>query len=355
MATQAAQIADLMAFTLSQYRKGKWTDNMSNYQRTIAFKNIFTKKKAMDDDGHGTSVTFNLLTDTNGSFRFVGLYFTTQLGINGNVTQGSIPWRGWTYNWYCDGAEAQMNGGPERIVNIMRTRYIQAVGDMVKGIERALWRVPASTDDTSVYGIPYYIVKSATAATYANADGFNGATPSGYTTVAGISPTTFPRWSNYTDAYTIISKDDLIRKMRRAMRKTDWMPLVDGQSIDTVGTGTGLYMNDPTYGSFVEVAESQNDDLGPDVASMEGKVQFKGTVLEPVPALDDDTTNPVYGVDWSTMGFTRMAGFWEKEIPIEKNPQQPTVAATHFVTRTNLLCTDRRKNFVISNGTTMPT
>lgn len=355
MATQATNIADLMAFTLTQYRRKKWTDNMSQYQRTIAFKQIFTKKKAMGDDGGGTSVTFNILTDTNGSFRFVGLYFTSVLAPPGPVVQGSIPWRGWTYNWSVDGAEPKMNSGAEQIVDILKTRYFQAVGDMVKGTEQALWRVPASTDDESVYGVPYYIVKSATAATTANADGFNGLVPSGYTTVAGINPTTYPRWANYADAYTIVSKDDLVRKLRRAAEFTDWMPLIDGEPIDTLGDGIGFYTNYPVYGSMVEIAESQNENLGPDIASMEQKVMFRRTKMDWVQELNRDTTGPVYGVDWSTMGFVRLNGWWEKEIKVPLNPVQPTVASTHFVTRTNLLCIDRRKNFVLSTGTTMPT
>jgi len=354
MATQAVNIADLMAFTLSQYRKKKWTDYMSGYQKTIAFKQIFTRKKAMGDDGGGVAVTFNILMDTNGSFRFVGLYFLSVLAPPAQVVQGSIPWRGWTYNWSVDGAEPKMNSGSEQIVDILKTRYFQAVGDMVKGTEQALWRVPAITDDESVFGIPYYVVKSATAATFANADGFNGTVPSGYTTVAGINPTTFPRWSNYADVYSVVSKDDLVRKLRRAAEYADFMPLVDGESIDKVGEGYGFYTNYAVYGAMVEVAESQNDNLGSDIASMENRVQFRRTRMDWVPELNRDTTGPIYGIDWTTMGFVRLNGYWEKEIKVPLNPQQPTVASTHFVTRTNLLCTDRRKNFVLSTGTTMP-
>ncbi len=355
MAIQAANIADLMQFTLTQYKRHKFTDNMSPYQKTIAFKRIYRQKKAKSEDGDGTSITFNMLTDTNGSFRFVGLAFTSVLNPPANGTQGSIPWRGWTYNWWVDGAEPKMNGGPAQILDILKTRYFQAVGSMILGVERALWRVPATTDDTSVLGIPYYIVKSATAATYANNDGFNGLVPSGYTTVAGINPTTYPRWANYSDAYTAVAKDDLVRKMRRMCEKTDFMPLVDDEPTYTTGMDEGLYTNYPVYGAFVEVAESQNDDLGPDIASMERRVLFNRSKLDWLPALEDDTTNPVYRVNWADMYAARLNGWWEKQIKIDINPQQPTVASTHWVTRTNLLCTDRRKQGVISNGTTMPT
>jgi hypothetical protein len=354
MAIQAANIADLMTFTLTKYKRNKFTDLMSGYQKTIAFKRVYTKNKVADDD-NGTSITFNLVTDTNGSFRFVGLGFTAILAQNPAALQGTVPWRGWTYNFWADGAEGIMNSGSERIMDHLKVRYFQAVGDMVKGIEKALWRVPATTDDTSILGIPYYVVKSATAATYANADGFNGTVPSGYTTVAGINPTTYPRWSNYADAYTVISKDDLIRKARRMCEKTDFTPLVDDEPIYDTGMDEGHYMNYPTYAGLVEVAESQNDDLGPDVASMDGgKIMFRRAKLDWLPALEDDTTNPWYAIQWKDMYTARLRGYFDKQIEVRVNPQQPTVSSTHFVSRANLICTNRRSQGVLSTGTSMP-
>lgn len=355
MATQAANIADLMMFTLSQYKRYKFTDNMSGYQSTIAFKRIYRQKKAKTEDGDGTSITFNILNNTNGSFRFVPMAFTAVLNPPVGGAQGTIPWRRWTYNWWIDGAEPKMNGGPAQILDIMKTRYFEAVGDMIVGVEKALWRVPAVTDDLTILGIPYYLVKSATAATFANNDGFNGLVPSGYTTVAGIVPVAGPKgYSNYTDAYTVVAKDDLVRKMRRMCEKTDFKPLVDDEPVYDTGMDEGLYTNYPVYGAFVEVAESQNDDLGPDIASMEQRVMFNRSKLDWLPALEDDTTNPVYRVDWSQMYAARLNGWWEKMIKIEVNPQQPTVTSTHWVTNTNLMCTDRRRQGVISNGTGLP-
>ena len=355
MAVQPTDVQDLMTFTLSHYKRGQFTDLMSPYQKTTAFKRILKKHKS-DDAEDGVTITFNLLTQTNGSFRFVGLAPTVTLTPPGGALQGTIPTRGWTWNWWVDKQEPQMNSGMAQLLSLMKTRYFQGAGDMITGVERALWRVPAASDNTTMYGIPYYVVKSATAATYANNDGFNGTVPSGYTTVANINPTTYPRWSNYADAYTVVSKDDLVRKMRRMCEKTDFMPLVDGEPVYAVGDDYGMYMNYNTYGALVELAESQNDDLGEDVASMDGgRVMFRRTKLDWLPVLEDDTTNPFYSINWKTMRFARLKGWWEKEIYVPLNPQQPTVEAYHHFTRGNLCCWDRRQNGVISNGTTMPT
>lgn len=353
--TPVALVADLMSDTLARYKRNRWTDLMSALQKTIAFKEIYRPKKTMDEDSGGTSINFQLLTDTNGSFRFVGLAYTAVLSPPSADLQGSIPWRGWTYNWWFDAAEPAINAGDARIIDIMRTRYYKAVGSMIEGVEAQLWRLTAATDDTAIYGIPNYVVKSATVATDANNFGFNGLAPSGYTTVAGINPTTYERWRNYTDTYSVVSKDDLIRKLRRAAEYTKFMPLVPGEPLLDAGGGYGWYMNYITYGALVEAAEGQNDDLGEDVASMDGgKVMFRGAKLDWNPMLREDTTNPVYGIDWSTMYAAKMPGWWEKETKIDINPQQPTVVSAHTTTRTNLICTNRRANCVISNGTTLP-
>src|SRR5437899_1509781 len=102
MGTAPTLVADLIVATLTKYKRDKWTDNRSNFQKTTAFKEIFRKKKAIDDDSGGVSITFNIATDTNGSFRFVGLGFTATLAPPGTLIKGTVPWGGWTYNWSFD-------------------------------------------------------------------------------------------------------------------------------------------------------------------------------------------------------------------------------------------------------------
>lgn len=353
MGVQAADIGDLITLTLPQFKRYKFTDISSDYQDTIAFKRVYSKKKTKNEDGDGTSIKFQLMTDTNGSFRFVGLGFTAQLAIPSTFIQGEVPWRGWTYNWSVDSAEPAMNGGPAKIYDIMKARYFQGKGDMIKGVEPALWRAASPSSD-DVFGLPNYIVKSNTAATYANNDGFNGLVPSGWSTVAGINPTNYPRWRNYATQYTVISKDDFVRKARRMAEKIKWKPLLEDMPTYDTGMDYGSYMNYQTYSGLVEVAEAQNDNLGGDVASMEGKLMFRRSKCDWTPALEPDTTNPFYMVDWSKVYAARMNGHWEKEIKIAVNPQQPTMTSVHVVTRTNIIMLDRRSSGVLATDTTMP-
>lgn len=352
MATQAANILDLTTISLPDLGKYMFTDLASDYQQTIALKRLWRKNKLNYDSG--PSVRFNVMTDTNGSFRFVGLAFTAVVDRPNIMTYGEVPWRGFTFNWGLDGAETVMNSGASKIIDLVKTLRISAMGSAVIGLERVLWRLTAATDDETVLGIPNYVVKSNTAATKANNDGFNGGAPSGYTTVAGLSPTTYPRWQNYATQYTLVTKDDLIRKMRRAARKTDFKPLVEDMPVYDTGKDYGWYSNYAVVSTLEEILESQNENLGDDVASMDGKVMFHRAAVEYVPELENDTTNPVYGIYWGEMFMMRLRDWWLKEIPVKVNPQQPTTEATHVVSRCNMLCRNRRRQSVIATGTSMP-
>jgi hypothetical protein len=351
-AIQGADFADLIVTTLNQLGRLKFTDLMSTYQNTIALKRLIKKSK-MTFEG-GPAVEFRVITDTNGSARAVGLAYVAISNIPNVMTFGQVPWRHVTWNWSMERRILAMNAGTaQKITDIIKVERVAAMGDAIKMFERFFWRVPATTDTLTPYGIPYYVVKSATAATSANADGFNGLVPAGYTTVAGLNPTTYPQWANYADAYTTVSKDDLIRKMRRACRYTEWTPLVDDIPQYSTGDDYGIYTNYPVMGAMEEILESQNENLGPDVASMDNKTVFQRTPITWVKELDLDTTNPVYGLNWGEMKTMGLTGEWMKETMVPVNPNQPTVQTTHTDCTYNLLCRNRRKQYVLSTGTSM--
>lgn len=349
---QAADIADLMTTTLRELGKLKFTDLMSNYQNTIALQRIMRKGKMTFNSG--TELQFNIITGHNNSARFVGLYAHDVIDVPNVMTIGQIPWRHVTWNWALDRRVIAMNRTPSKIVDMTKVQRIASFGAAIELFERSIWRVPATDDNTSIYGIPYYIVKSATAATKANNNGFNGTVPSGYSVVANLSPTTYERWRNYADAYTNVSKDDLIKKVRRAMYYTNFKPLVAGMPTYATGMDRAMYTNYEVLGQLEQLLENQNENLGNDLASKDGKAVIRRVDVEGVIELDEDTTNPVYGIDWSEMGAMGLRGEWMNETVEPKVSGQHTVAATFTDCSCNLYCRNRRKQFVISNGTSMP-
>ncbi len=351
MATlQATEIADLVTTTLNELGELKFTDIMSDYQNTIFLKRIAKKNKMTFDAG--PEVQWNLITDTNGSARGVGLYYTAIVNPTNVMTTGKMPWRHTTWNWGIERREIAMNRTPRKIVDLTKTRRIAAFGDAVKYFERRGWRCPAVTNEDDFHGIPYWIVKSNTAVSTNN--GFNGLVPSGYTLVGNINPSTQPRWANYAAQYTLVAKDDFVAKLWRAMTWTDFKPLVDDIPTYNLGDDYGLYTTYALIASLKQILESQNDNLGSDIDSMEGKVMMRRTPFTWVRELEDDTTNPVYGINWGVLHSMGLRGEWMHETPIPIMPNQPTVSATHTDCSHNLYCTDRRRLFVLATDTAMP-
>jgi hypothetical protein len=344
-------IGDLVTTTLAELGRAKFTDNMSDYQKTIALKRVFKKGKATFDSG--SSVSFNVIINHNNSARFVGLAAEDQVNAPDVMITGSVPWRNITWNWMMEFREPldEQRQRPHRGTDQDPPRRRDGLGrHQVRAV--ALAGPGHHRHVTSPYGIPYWVVKSNTATTTNN--GFNGNVPSGYTTVGGINPTTYPRWKNYATQYTNVTKDDLVRKWRRAATYCLFMPLVDDIPVYNTGDENQYLTNYAVLGVLEELLEAQNDDLGNDVASMDGKVIFRRIPVEWVPELDLDTTNPVYGINWGEFKVMGLRGAWMKETVQEEYPGQHTVTATHTDCTFNYFCRNRRRNFVLATDTTLP-
>ena len=110
----------------------------------------------------------------------------------------------------------------------------------------------------------------------------------------------------------------------------------------------GIYTNDDVIGLMEEILEAQNMNLGNELASKDGRVVFKSTPITYAPKLDTDSTDPVYMLDWKWLAIGVMAG-WENNL---SSPYM--VPGKHLVRRVdldaslNMVCTDPRKQTVIS-------
>jgi len=350
MPLQATAIADLVTTTINELGELKFTDIMSDYQNTIFLKRMVRKGKMTFRAG--PEVQWNLITDDNGSARGVGLYYTANVNPTNVMITGKMPWRYQTWNWGVDRREIAINRSPRKIVDLVKTRRIASFASAVKYFEQKGWRCPAVDDTTDFHGIPHWIVKSATAVTTNN--GFNGTVPSGYTTVGNINPSTYTRWANYAAPYTNLTKADFVAALWRAMTWTDFTPLVDGIPDYNTGNDYGLYTTYATIAGLKQILESQNDDLGYDLDPTEGRLVFRRTKMTWVRELENDTTGVVYGVNWGVLHAMGLQDEWMRETSIPVHSNQPTVAATHTDCAMNTYCTDRRRLFVLSTGTTMP-
>jgi hypothetical protein len=207
-------------------------------------------------EGGGYGCEFRFMNGTSGAARNVGLYSVDNVNVADRFVEGNVPWRHTETSYAFDAREPAMNKGREEGFRLIPARIHDAEVDLIKLIESDFWGRPSSSSDTvTPFGLGYWLVYSAT-------EGFNGGNQTGFTSGPGsISASTYTRWQNYTAQYTNITKTDLVRKMRKAAYKTNFMaprPSPGG----TPGSRYGYYTNYDVEEAFAEILEGQNQNLG---------------------------------------------------------------------------------------------
>lgn len=334
------ELADLVTTTQKNLGRGKWTDLSSDLQEYVAMPKLMKEKKVTFDGGQG--IQWNLLMNDNSQARNVGLMEVDQFNVVDGIKTANIPWRHSTTNYSVDGRAVSMNAASDtKIVDLVKVGRTQAWVALAKLMETNFWGKPtSSSDETTPYGIDYWVVKNATA-------GFNGGIPSGFSDVAGLSPTTYTRWKNYTDQYTNITKPDCLAKIRQALTKTNFRPPVEMAQYATENK-FGLYMNYDVLSALETLAENQNENLGNDLASKDGLVSIRRTLATYVPELDSDAQDPIYGINWGAFNFVFLKGWYMKEEKAYQHPLIHTSVVTNVDLTYNMRCVDRRKLFIVN-------
>ena len=347
MATQATNLADLVAMTQKDLGRPKYTEIATDLQSFTAFNELLNANRVELRSGY--QIQWDVMVRHAQSARNVGLGESDEVNIPDTMVQATADWRNTVASYAFIGQEIDFNRDPARIVDLVKQRRHSCMIGIAQIFEDNFWGPPvAASDDVTPWGINTWLVKNAST-------GFYGGAPSGYTTI-GLNPTTYERWKNYTSQYTAVSKDDLNRRMRRAARYCNFKPPVAKMVNPSFNTGNNwaFYSNYAVVGAMEEILESQNENLGKDVASMDGEVIFLRSPLNWVPKLDADTTNPVYGLNWGEFKTYVLQGWWLKETNVPVYPGQHTLQA-HFMDCTyQWVTTNRRCHFVIATGTTYP-
>jgi hypothetical protein len=340
MTLQYADIDDAVLLTQEMLvKRGSFLDLQTDIMDHVAVREIWKGKKHKFNGGNDWE--FQAQTDHNHSARTVGLYETDGSSMTDNMITMQVQPRHMNAHYIYDQREKTFQQGGVQIVDLIQTRYVGMMVSFYDLLEEILWSKPATSSDTTTpYGITYWVTKAAS-------EGFNGLDPSGFAAGrGGQSSTTYPRWANYGAPYVSITKQDLIRKMRRGHRKTQFRSPVSHAQPTVGGMGNGVYTNDSVIGIMEEILEDQNMNLGNDLAPKDGRSMFKGTPVTYAPKLDDDTSNPVYMLDWKWFAVGVMPG-WENQLTKPYMvPNKHTVRRVDLDATLNMICSNLRKQSV---------
>lgn len=364
MATVTPQdVADLIESILPDLDRMNWEQIAQNLQDYEMMSHWLQKDRVTFEGG--IAIRKNLLARTGGAASHTGITDTDSASIPDLMEHIQVPWRhaqtSWAYHYQTD---ILMNRGTARINETVKPRRIASMIDLAAELESKAWQVPNTTDKLNPYGLPYWIVYNATT-------GFTGSYPTGpdavaHTTIGGLDLNDAPNFKNYSANYTTVSKTDLIPKMRTAQRKTRFMSPVSKEDMTSQrGRDRRIYANETTISSFETIGESQNENLGRDLApytagghdvkDMDGTLVFRKIPIIWVPQLDDTTTftacsNPVYMIDHSVFFPYCLKGDYLRESPPEKVPDQHNMWRVFVDLSYNFVCSNRRRCAVFATA-----
>lgn len=343
---QASSLPDLVAGTLKHLGKLK-IENIAQNRQDYFAPTWMRKERVLLSDGY--AINFNLYNEVSGNASHVGLYDEDVVNIPDLVKTGSVPWRHvkafWAVHYITD---VLMNRGASKIVDLIKLKRADAALSLIEEIETKAWGdAPTTTDVVNPYGVKYWIVKN-------NTTGFNGSYPGSHTDVGGVNLTNSPNFKNRTAQYTNVTKADLIKSMRDMHF---YCRFKSPQEVTLAEHSQGLrdnykvYTNRAVTSDIEDLGEAQNENLGRDIASMDGgKMAFRGHPICTVPELDSDTTNPVYFIAHHTFKVHMLKGDTFREsrstAPHQHNLEQYFTESTY-----NYVCHNRRANGVLAKNT----
>ena len=333
-----SDILDLVKGTLRQLGRMKFQQIAQDIQDFEVFRRWWKKEKIVVTDGYG--LQYNLMARLTNTARHVGLNTEDRTTIADVMEQLVVPWRYVNDSWGFNYVETLQNAGESMVFNIMKPRRAGCILNLAKEIETKAWSAPGASNVLDPYGVPYWVVKNATT-------GFNGGYPSGHSTLAGVNLSNAPNFKNYTFQYVNVSKADAIKKLRTAHRLCQWISPVGDEGYRN-GNGQKLrwYMNEATLSNFEDTGEAQNENLGKDVASMDGTITLRSLPCIYIPYLDSDTTNPIYGIDHSTFWPVVLKGMFLFEHDPIRDPLKHNWYSVQVDSAYNYVCVDRRRNIV---------
>lgn len=344
MSLSASQIDGLVAFTQERLVQREALLNlMTDLSDFVAVREIWEARKKKFNGG--LDWRFDILTDQNHSARVVGQYETDGSNIDDANVSGKVGPRFVNAHYTYDVTEPLFQGSDIVIADYVKSKYLRMMQSFYELLEEILWGKPIDSSDLKTpFGIAYWVTKSAT-------EGFYGVDPVGFTDGrAGIPSATYPRWANWTAQYSNVSKSDLIRKMKKGFQRIKFRSPLSMSEPKLGGMKNGIYANGDTLLDVETILETNNMSLGPDLNSQDGRSVFKGTPLTYVPYLDNDSTDPVYTLDWEWLAVGVLDG-WEQNLS-----KPAVVAGKHTVRRVdldaslNMVCTNLRRQAVFSKA-----
>lgn len=355
----ASSIQDVTTFYLENFMAKTWEDASRGRQHYITADELFTQRRKRAPASEKCTWNYKVNSADNtvpDSFFKADSLNRIDLG-----QKGEVKWHFQKTHFMVDAREPAMLSGSElQILDYLKMQESDMYDGFFEKNETWFWTLPTAPNDGTSgdplpFGLPYWLVQSSTAAF-----GFNGGHPTGYTTVGGLSRTTYPKLKNGTFTYASMSSEDFGRKMSEAIDKCHFQPPKPmGENVPS-RSSYKLYSGYKAYQDYQDALFAANDNIGTDLGKYRGgapnvalgQQHFRNIPWIWVPALTEvggdarDLNEPVYGVNWDTFAVKSYHDFFMKRTkPIVLDDAHNTVVQW-MDTGYQIYCTSPRSNFV---------
>lgn len=234
----------------------------------------------------------------------------------------------------------------DKIVDIMKLRRWPKVKSMARTHEDDTWNTPDNSTDTErMYGFPYWLNKANSGVTGA---GFNGQTirfrdgTTSATDKAGISPTTYSLYRNYTNVFSdITNHQDVGTKLEQSLKQLNFESPIDARDlVEGPRSRFKLYCGLNTQLEFTSAFRAGGDAFGLTMSG--GTVGFNNIPIIRINPLDDDANSSIYGVNWEHFRFNVQEGNFMFEPDPMRDANRPRVLFMNIYNHCNLDCTNVR-------------
>jgi hypothetical protein len=343
--TVMTDIVDRTINSLKHLMKGKWDDAMATYQNYPLVKVLTT----MSREKSGNQISSRLGIGSEDVDGHHGLYEDKDYDRPEVMDEVFIGWRNLDKGFALDTRELDPRAAPEHVVDDMEVLVNNMWEQIATNIENKGFGVPSSSDKLLPHGIPYWVTWLSTAL-----GDFHGgaATGGGHSDVGGIDPAVVPEYQCYADTYADVTRTDLIAKIIKATRYTNWVPPL--QTKGDQKASHAIYAQEATIAANEQQAEFQNDRLGFDTASATNSSMVGRIKMTWARALEDLAASgslPVYIINHAHLYPCVKTGwmFWGKGSP-KQAEKQPTVVLTYRYLMYNWFCTLRNRQAVIAKS-----
>ena len=350
-----SELIELQKVTLANLPQQEFEVALQQQEYHVINKWFKEDKITLDS---GTSIERNVILDPQGNAQHVRLFQKLTSNVPENQSKVTAPWCQVTSSYAMERREILRNRKPAGYISLLKSRRVSASVNLANLLEDRAFRCPDSaTDDLNPRGIPYYLTK--VDAGVSSAGDFIGKTirwgdgTTIATNKAGINPTANPNWRNYAFTYTAINRE-LVKRMSRAFYATQFKsPIIAKDLKDGPLSNYRIYVPLNVLVDLEDLAQSSNENLGPDLLPFHGVTAFKRIPLLHTPQLNSDVDQPIYGTNHDKFAPYVLEDDWMREDDPMNDVEQPDTFTTRMSGSYQYFCTNvRLAGFV---GSLVPT